>query len=295
MTVHDIASDGRVLFGGDDFRVGIKALAPHSAEERDLSWSDWSLMGAISADGEMIVFSESGEAFGQKDHVYLRGIGGTPAVRLGEGRPWSISRDKKWVVASGDALPSAGQLVLLPTGPGEPNRYPPMKDAIIYPKFLGDGKRVIFIVTASGYRRVYLMALDTGEIKPALPESIIGGFAVSPDGKSVAAKGSDSALKIYDLAGGLPHAISGIRQDEWVVAWGSHPLPMYVGAREGSAVNLFRLDPVTGRRQFWRRLMPSDPAGVRLVADIYVAPDAQAYGYSYYRLLSQLYVAEGLH
>jgi hypothetical protein len=40
--------------------------------------------------------------------------------------------------------------------------------------------------------------------------------------------------------------------------------------------------------------MPSDPAGVRLVADIYIAPDAEAYGYSYYRLLSQLSIAKGL-
>ena len=93
MTVHDIAPDGRVLFSGDDFRVGIKALAPQSTEERDLSWSDWSLMGAISADGEMVAFDDSGEAVGQKDYVYLRGIRGTPAVRLGEGRPWSISPD----------------------------------------------------------------------------------------------------------------------------------------------------------------------------------------------------------
>jgi Tol biopolymer transport system component len=297
MTVHDIAQDGRVLFGGDDFRVGIKALAPHSTEERDLSWSDWSLMGAISADGEMVAFAESGEAVGQKDYVYLRGIRGTPAVRLGEGRPWSISPDKKWVVTTaGDALPLAGQLVLLPTGPGEPKRYPPIKEHISYPQFLGDGKRVIFGVTANGSRRVYLMALDTGEIKPALPESVIGGFAVSRDGKSVAARGaSDPAGKLYDLDGGNGRPIKGLGKDESVKAWGKGPLALYVAAREGIAVSLYRLDPVTGQRRLWRRLMPSDPAGVRLVADIYIAPDAQAYGYSYYRLLSQLSVVEGLH
>ena len=72
------------------------------------------------------------------------------------------------------------------------------------------------------------------------------------------------------------------------------PLPLYVAAGESSVVvSLFRLNPVTGQRQFWRRLMPADPAGVRAVADIKIAPDAQAYGYSYYRLLSQLYIAEG--
>ena len=71
-------------------------------------------------------------------------------------------------------------------------------------------------------------------------------------------------------------------------------MPLYVATRGGSVVNLFRLDPTTGQRRLWRRLMPSDPAGVRLIADLYIAPEAQAYGYSYYRLLSQLYIAEGL-
>ena len=71
-------------------------------------------------------------------------------------------------------------------------------------------------------------------------------------------------------------------------------MPLYVAAHEGIVVNLFRLDPVTGQRRLWRRLMPSDPAGVRLVADIKIAGEAEAYGYSYYRFLSQLYVTEGL-
>jgi eukaryotic-like serine/threonine-protein kinase len=296
ITVHDVAQDGRVLFTRDDFHTGITALVPHSTEERDLSWFDVSLMGAISADGEMIAFSESGEAVAGKGYSYVRSIRGTPAVRLGEGRPWSISPDKKWVVATaGDSLPLAGQLVLLPTGPGEPKRYPPMKESIWSPTFVGDGKQIIFAVKEGDAYRIYLMALDTGEVKPALPEGV-SGIVVSPDGKYVVASSvSDPADKIYDLAGGPPRPIKGLKKGEFVEAWGTPPLPLYASAREGSVVvNLLRLDPVTGQRRVWRRLIPSDPAGVRLIADLYIAPDAQAYGYSYYRLLSQLYVAEGL-
>jgi len=150
-------------------------------------------------------------------------------------------------------------------------------------------------VTAGGSVRIYLMTLNTGEIKPALPEGVVG-IVVSPDGKYVVASSvSDSADKIYDLAGGPPRPIRGLKKGEYVEAWGKDLLPLSVAAREGSVVlNLFRLDPVTGQRRFWRRLMPSDPAGVREVADLYIAPDAQAYGYSYYRLLSQLYIGEGL-
>ena len=293
MTIHDVASDGSVLLARDDWRVGIKALAHNSTEERDLSWFDWSLMGAISADGEIVAFSESGEAVGSNGYTYVRSIKGTPAVRLGEGRPWSISPDKKWIVVTTQSFPP--QLVLLPTGSGEPKRYPPIKDNIFYPKFLADGKRILFGLTTGAVDRMYLMALDTGEVKPVLPEGVIG-FGVSPDGKYVAASGaSDSMDKIYDLAGGPPRPIKGLRKDEFVMTWGKDPLPLVVAAREGSVVvNLYRLDPVTGQRRFWRRLAPSDPAGVRMVADIKVASEAQAYGYSYYRLLSQLYIVEGL-
>jgi len=297
ITAHDIAQDGRVLFTRDDFRTGMKALVPHSTEEHDLSWFDLSLMGAISADGEMVAFSESGEAVGGKGYSYVRSIRGTPAVRLGEGRPWSISPDKRWVIATGgETLPLAGQLVLLPTGSGEAKRYPPMQDSIWSAKFLADGKQIIFRVGVGDATRTYLMALDTGKVKPALPDGVIG-TVVSPDGKSVVARSaSGPARKIYDLAGGAPRPIKGLKEDEYVDAWGKDPLPLYVAAREGPAVlSLFRLDPVTGHRQFWRRLLPSDPAGVREIADLYIAPDAQAYGYSYYRLLSQVYVAEGLH
>jgi eukaryotic-like serine/threonine-protein kinase len=292
MTVHDVARDGRVLLTRDDWRVGVKALAPHSTEERELSWFEWSLMGAISPDGEMIAFSESAEAVAGKGYTYVRSIRGTPAVRLGEGRPTSISPDKKWVAVTTETVPP--QLVLLPTGSGEPKRFPSITGHIFYPQFLADGKRIAFGVAAGSTDRLYSMVLDTGEVKPALPESVIG-FTFSPDGKSVVASGaSDLADKIYDLSGGPPRPIRGLNKGESVEAWGNDPLPLYVSAREGSAVNLYRLDPVSGNRQLWRRLMPSDPAGVRLVADIYIAPDAQAYGYSYYRFLSQLCMGEGL-
>jgi WD40 repeat protein len=139
------------------------------------------------------------------------------------------------------------------------------------------------------------MALDTGDIKPALPEGVLG-LRVSPDGKYVvASSASDPTEKIYDLTGGPPRPIKGLGPGERVIGWGKEPLPLYVAARESSVlVKLFRLSPITGQRRFWRSLVPSDPAGVRMLADIKIATDADAYGYSYYRLLSQLYIANGL-
>lgn len=207
MNLNDVAKDGRVLFTRDDWRVGLKALARDSDQERDLSWFDWSLMGAISSDGEVIAFSESAEAVAPKTYTYVRGIRGTPAVRLGEGTPSSISPDKKWVAV----LTDLRQLVLLPTGPGEPKRYPMIKDKIFLPTFLNDGKSMIFEVVAGNSESLYVMALDTGEVKLALPEGVSGNV-VSPDGKYVVAYGdSGRTQKIYALAGGPPRPIRGLK------------------------------------------------------------------------------------
>jgi len=95
---------------------------------------------------------------------------------------------------------------LLPTGAGGPKRYQPIKGDIFSPKFLGNGKQIIFVVRAGASERMYLMTLDTGEVKPALPEGVMG-FGISPDGKYVAASTvSDPRDKIYDLSGG-PRAL----------------------------------------------------------------------------------------
>src|SRR5439155_1120387 len=135
--------------------------------------------------------------------------------------------------------------VLLTIGPGEPKRYPPINGDISYATFLGDGKQIIFDVTAGDSDRMYMMTLNTGKVKPALPEGVFG-IVASPDGKYVVGSSvSDRSDKIYDLAGGSPRPIKGISERERVAAWGTPPLPLYVATRGGSVVNLFRLDPTT--------------------------------------------------
>ncbi len=57
---------------------------------------------------------------------------------------------------------------------------------------------------------------------------------------------------------------------------------------------VYRLDLVTGQRKPWRELMPPDPAGVEYVGPVLPTPDGKAYVYGYRRLLSDLYLVEGL-
>jgi len=57
---------------------------------------------------------------------------------------------------------------------------------------------------------------------------------------------------------------------------------------------VFRLDPATGRQQLWKEFKPADPAGISRVLPPLITRDGKAYAYSYGRVLSDLYLVEGL-
>ena len=68
---------------------------------------------------------------------------------------------------------------------------------------------------------------------------------------------------------------------------------MYVTERRGPAALVFKRDVTTGSRTPWMTIEPTDPAGVWLV-EPYLTADGKSYAYSYMRLLSSLYLVEGL-
>ena len=56
---------------------------------------------------------------------------------------------------------------------------------------------------------------------------------------------------------------------------------------------LSRIDPSSGALHPWKHLTPRDPTGVNAVTGVAITGDEQSYVYSYRRVLSELYVAEG--
>ena len=73
-------------------------LPPGPALGRELSWFDWSSDRALSADGKLLLFDESGEGGGANGGVYLRPTDGSPAVRLSEGLGVALSPDSAWAL-----------------------------------------------------------------------------------------------------------------------------------------------------------------------------------------------------
>ncbi len=121
LILHDIAADGRLLLEQVSSRMALMFRPPQAAGERDFAWLDFSYASVIARDGSFLIFGETGEGGGGQGGVYLRRADGSPAVRLGDGIPESLTPDEKWVVTLQG--PEA-KLVLLPVGAGEPRALP---------------------------------------------------------------------------------------------------------------------------------------------------------------------------
>ena len=294
LTLQDALPDGRVLLARDYWRRGLIVRTTHDAAERDFTWLDWSYPVTLSGDAKTLLFREEGEAGGPSYAVYLRKTDGSPAVRLGDGQSMALSPDGKWALSSrGD---NQTDLFLLPTGPGEPKQLD--GHGIIHSRaeWFPDGSRVLLSGTEPNHGvRLYVQDISTNKIEAISPEGTNAlSFALSPDGQSVAAVGPDEKGYLFPVAKGDPKLIPGLTAGEAPVAWSADGRSLFIYHGGELPAKIFRLDISSGNRTLWKQLMPPDPAGVEYVGPILPSPDGTAYAYGYRRLLSDLYLVEGL-
>jgi eukaryotic-like serine/threonine-protein kinase len=292
VTLEDIAPDGRVLLTRDEDRAGMIGAGPGATKEQDLSWEDWSLPVDLSADGKTLLFDEQGEQGGPTYTVAMRGTSGSPPIPLGEGMAGDLSPDGKW--AATDV--SYSQIMLLPTGAGTVKRID--KGGIdryghmIH--WMPDSKQIVFTGNLPGQGvRCFIQNIDGGKPRPLTPEGV-GMCQVSPDGQLLI--GHDlmgGVARFYPMDGGAPRAIPGLAQGE-ILEWSSDPHILYVYQEKDEPVRVYRLNVVSGEREFFREFHPSDITGLSNMTHILFSADGRAYVYSYIRMLSELYLVKGL-
>jgi len=290
VVLQDIFPDGRVLFIRENRRRGIAGLFPGHDSEIDMSWQDWSLVTRISPDGKWIFFSEEGDGGGQKYSAYMRATDGSPAIRLGDGTPYGVSPDLKWVASIIPGQPQ--QLWLLPTRAGAPKNLSQPGFDYDFALWFPDGKHLLVTGREPGKQaRSYLTTMDGGALTPITPEGV-QGFPTE-DGKEVVSRQGD-VMKFYPTDGGQPRSVPAKIPDV-TLPWSGQSGRYVIGAEQPAVpLKLYRYDTVTGDRIPWRDLVPADRAGV-YVANIFdITPDARWYAYSYVRDLSDLYLVDGL-
>ena len=299
LTLHDVAPDGRALVARKEWWVGTGALAPGAARERDLSWLEWTVPAALSADGSTLLFFECSDAFGSNYMTALRGLDGGDVMRLGPGEAQALSPDGRWALAI--LLQPESRLVLLPTGAGAVRRLAPGRlagyDAAAW---FPDGRRLLIAGHEPGRPpRCYVQALDGGAPRVVTPDGYRFPPAtdpVAPDGSRFVAIGPDDQVAIIPAGGGRPESVAGLTPGDQPLRWGPDGRSLLVARQGALPAEVYRFDLAAGRkdRQPLRRILPADPAGVVAIGRVVLTPDARAYAYSYNRMIEELYVVDGL-
>jgi len=291
MTFHDAGRDGRWLVTRDEVSSGVKILAQGEAEERDLSWLNLSQAVDLSADGRTLLLSDQSILAGTNYSVCIRGTDGSPVVRLGEGGAADLSPDGKWALA---AIPSTPpQLILYPTGAGEPRRLERGNIEFYHSaRLFPDGKSVLFCGSEPGHApRCYRQEIAGGGPRPVTPEGFNGAFA-SPDGMLLATQGSGTACALIPMAGGEPRPVPSVTMDDTLAGWSSdgRSILVYRGAEIPSSLD--RVDVTSGRREPFLHVDPKEKAGLTGVGPIFLSADEKSYIYGFTHYTSQLYLVE---
>jgi Tol biopolymer transport system component len=270
-------------------------VAPGEKAERNLTWLDWSHPDDLSRDGRTVLFDEQTQPDRDGNYTtYLRATDGSPPVRLGAGTSIALSPDGKWALA---AVGREFDLVLLPTGAGEPRRLESAGIRAQSARWFPDGERLLVSGSEPGHgNRLYVRDLGSGSPRAVSPEGVafLAWDALAPDGRRAVVVDAEETPSLFHLEGGDLQAIPGATREDVPIRWSADGRSVYV--QRGSAVpaRIDVVDMATGQRRLWKELTPPDPTGVASIGPVVLSADEKSYVYSYRRMLDDLFVAEGL-
>ena len=290
----DVRKDGGALVTEDDYRASVLVFGPGDAAGKDLTWFDWSNDRALSADGKLMLFEESGEGGGPAGGVYLRPTDGAPAVRLGDGVGVALSPDSAWALTRSISDPP--RFVLVPVKVGQPKTFPP--DGLgrtAYGFFAADGSKFVFVANAPGKgSRLYVQDVAGGSPKAVSEEGISAARVfVSPDSRWIAAIGPDTRVHLYPLGGGPPTHLPASQPSDFPAGWTADGTGLYV-SQQGIPCKLDLIDIASGRRTRVRDLSGSDAGGVTSFGPVRITPDGRTILAGAVRILSTLYQVQNL-
>ena len=260
---------------------------------------------SIDDDARTVLLTEVGAAAGETKAVYLRKVDGSPAIRLGDGQGWAVSPDGRWIIAGQGAAPE--RLVLLPTGTGQPRWLSNGRVTDYFAvRWFPNGQRIVFggIEPGQGLRR-YVQEVSGGEPQPVEWKGAVQHTPFLPDGKSYIGD-VNGRRYIVNVAGGEPRPVPGsVESDlplqvsadgQWLFVFDRRLL--FMPQPEGVRRHVDRLDLATGERQPWLTIAIRDSSGVMHPGPefqpLLITPDGRSYIYNYLRVLSDLFVVEGL-
>ena len=290
----DIAADGRVLLGYQRTEREAVALLAGSTEPRPLVVpGESSVVRTLSPDGRSVLVANQ---IPKEYETFVIRSDRPGAVRLCPGESIALSPDGAWALTSSADYRT---FFVSPLGMG-PTRRIPNPDGIEYASigtWMPDGKR--FIVAGrkgGGSTRGYVIDATSGAGKAFGAEGVLWplftGPPVSPDGKYAVFQDPGGTPKRWPIDGGDPLPIPGLLPEDQPVMWTADGTALFV-TRKAVPIPIVKLDLATGTRTPWLTVAPTDSAGLRY-AIATITPDGKHWAISAAKLLTDLYVVEGL-
>jgi hypothetical protein len=291
----DVSADGSALVTREQIRQEIQAQGPGERGLRDLTYLSQASLVDISSDGKRVLFFYWGAGAQANYDVCVRPTDGGPTVRLGRGSARSFSRDGKWATAVLFGPPPV--VVLLPTGAGEARQVPQgeltgHRGVVLHP----DGKRLVVGATAPAQgTRLFVVDVTGGTPPRALSPAgfVADGAFLSPDGRYAVATSPAGKPMLVPIDGGEPLPIAGVGEGDFFAGWTADSKAVHVRG-SGASIRVHRVEIAGGVRRLVREVVLPERAGVAGPLTFVMATDADAFALGYGRMLSDLFLAEGL-
>jgi WD40 repeat protein len=291
LVLHDVDRKGRVLVANTAITSTVRGLGKGEQHEHDLSIG-WSAARAVANDGKnALVVSYAGDASTYYD-LYLRPMNGGAPTRIGEGEPLCFSPDGKWALSM--ILSSPPKLMLYGT---ESEATKPVNLGglkAISACLLADGRLLLVASSAPATTDFYVQDID-GTHRSRLPIDHAGSGRpyVSADGLKLAVNDGESGVAhVYAMSGQHLRDVPGQLK---AIGWSTDSRSLFVFSAQEFPMRIQRLDVATGALTPWKEVVPSEIAGNLGLTHMGINPDGDAYVYTIERMLTDLFVVDGLH
>lgn len=247
LDLFDVAPTGKVLIGRSVPRLSLYLGDVATSQAKDISWLDWSRGVGVSADGNEILFDESGEGGGPLYSVYLYRRDRGTTEHVGPGKAMDVSPDGRWILTSDHAPSSNLTLVSVQDAKTKVLHAPGLTYQAA--RFAGTSRDIVVQLSKEGNGdELYLQNLDTGSLRPLGASFNYNCLFVSADGLLAAGMASDHETAIVDLRSGRKSLLE-TPDLSMPVGW-ANDRKLIVSSNHGLGMRLEKIDVDTHRRQF---------------------------------------------
>ncbi len=295
--LHDVGPSGGALLHHGSEHWGLRVKFPGASSEREVASPYVGVAYDFTADGTRLLV----RAF---DNAYLLSADDSEPVlihRMQESSDgWAqmrLSPDGRWLLDlfTQFAGPSNRARVLA-VGAGE-QRDLPLPHLQVRNFMFVDSERFYWMAEEppGSAVRGLLQEIATGKLRAVTPAGITPLFAPAVDGAVLGLRASDGRLVWCPLDGGDVRPTAALVSGPFETLQGSLDGRWVYARRDGIPMPIEKIDLKSGARGVWKHLAPPDRTGVVLMPPwAAVAPDGEAYAYSYLRVSQDLFVLEGL-